>query len=1290
MQPLFRLATVFPLLAVPLLSYSAATPLPAKIEAEAPARFFDLSMGNKGDAACGTSDLDVQRTRDTSGNCHVAFTQSGEWTEYDVTTPFNAEYRLILRAATGASSRVVRVQVDGATRASLTVPNRGYHTFSDMVTTLNLSPGEHRVRVVYANGSVNLNYLDFQRLSPPWADSDGDGIEDLMDQCPNTPAGSTPDAYGCTPETRDSDADGLPDLTDACPHNPGTPTAAGCPPGGDEDGDRIVNEQDLCPVSVGLVELRGCKPSFNDFDTDGVDDTKDECPYTNARSSVDPQGCSNFDRNDDDMDGVLNGGDICPMDSAWSPADMGCPPHQMEDYDEDGIINALDLCPHDFGHKRQNGCLDSSIFPWDVDQDGVDNKHDHCPLTLNTSSWTYTGPNGCSDDPNMEDADQDGAANPQDLCPLSPPGHAVNAEGCTGLQMHQRLDDDNDGINNALDLCPNTYLDPYASHPMESVTLHGCRMGEFDDDHDGVPDQLDQCPWEPGHRLFAGCRQAPATWDDADMDGTPDMHDRCPFSEAQTMPTSSYDGCQGNDRSDFDNDGVINGLDQCPASPAGSLTDTQGCNDLDRLDFDQDGVMNGVDLCPRTAGLPSRNGCADNPFDADMDGIDNRLDVCPYSLPFDAVDSRGCGSSPHAMDKDGDGVADDRDECRNTPTHEAADFHTGCSTREQLARQPDSDNDGVSDRIDFCPDTSLGMQVDATGCELSWEEQHDEDGDRAPNDLDLCPNTPHGVAINHEGCEVFRGVRVTQNLHRPFPQDFVDVEILVEEVPVQWSPLEPRGQPLIFELHDIVMQLDMSVWTDGQRLNIHVPPHLQARPVRIPVRLRLPHMENQFSNWFEVIIGGSNSAAASASLVINDPQVLEMTGIDLHAAFSLLSTFGGTGDPAVELFRQLWDSQRSVSSMGLPFFCTGEINGFPIVCDQPGTEVGTWDEFSVSDEMRNYRLTAVVNRLDLHNNWQDCGEHRLVFALQNGGPQRKFINLEARLPNPMPGDIQGCRPAIDFWRDIANLSGSNQAQRLNEFFYGGTMFPERAIAPENFTTDRGQIRTTQFWGDEWLFKEHKLEEYCGPINSGESSGGEPCRHWVRTVSVKENPFGELFNPQVAMFGGMFSAIAQDFQQWFPQNLASLLTNNPAEMHNRVEDRFNHGQSHASGPHQFENDYLAHFNGEHWSPFGMDIQMAIQGHHNADGSPITVENILARATAMTCAGCHAPDSFLSNFRGQIGTLELPDGTWINEWPLSHDFVHINEQGELSPGMLEVFLPARSALFEGMVGDLEMMF
>jgi len=904
----------------------------------------------------------------------------------------------------------------------------------------------------------------------------------------------------------------------------------------------------------------------------------------------------------------------------------------------------------------------------DEDGDWIVNELDHCPFT----PWgSPTGPNGCAHDIGLEDADQDSVINATDLCPLSPIGHAVNGQGCTLNQAQQRLDDDQDGINNALDQCPGTFVNTYDNHPYNSVTLFGCRIGEFDSDRDGLVDQLDECPWEPGHRFSAGCRYNHITWDDADHDGTPDRHDNCPFSTRQQFPEFHFDGCSGADREDFDGDGVVNGLDLCPASPAGRLTDSQGCNDYDRLDNDQDGVTNGVDLCPKFSGLPSRNGCADNPHDADMDGVDNRFDLCPYTSNFEAVDERGCSSSSHSSDKDGDGVPDALDQCRSTPPSQAVDLYTGCSVQEQIARD-DEDGDGVGDRLDFCFGTPPGEPVDAQGCPLPWPERDDRDGDRVMDFADRCPNTSRATAITHDGCEIFTGVRVTQALRRPFPREFGVVEIFSEEVPVEWSPLNPHPVPLLFELDFPGPNNDFYIGSDGHRLTIHIPPHLQLRPLRIPLRLRVAPT-GELSNWFELVIGDTNGVV-SASLIVNDPQVLAMTGINLRMAFGLLTSFGSHPQPEIELFRSLWDSQRSSSSLGLPFFCTGETNGFPIVCDQPGTEVGMFDDWALSMEMDNYRLTAVVNRLDLHNNWQDCGEHRLVFALQNGGPQRKFLNLEARVPNPVPGDIQGCRPVIEFWRDLANVNASEQAQRLHQFFYGGPMFMERVIAPQNFTSERGQIRTTQFWGGEWLFKEHKLEELC--------TGG-PCHYWVKTVSVKENPFGPLFDPQTAAPGNSFSNIAQDFQQWFPQNIEGLLTNNPAAMHNRVADRFNHGQSHASGPNQFENDYLAHFNGQHGSEFGMQLQMAIQGKQNADDSPLMVEQILARATAMTCAGCHAPDSFLSNFRDQIGVLELPDGTQINQWPLSHDFVHINEAGELSPAMREVFLPARGVMLEGMV-------
>lgn len=67
------------------------------------------------------------------------------------------------------------------------------------------------------------------RYEPP-ADSDGDGVPDDVDQCPNTPLGTRVDATGC-PIPVDSDGDGVPDDRDRCPNTPrGTPVDAnGCP-----------------------------------------------------------------------------------------------------------------------------------------------------------------------------------------------------------------------------------------------------------------------------------------------------------------------------------------------------------------------------------------------------------------------------------------------------------------------------------------------------------------------------------------------------------------------------------------------------------------------------------------------------------------------------------------------------------------------------------------------------------------------------------------------------------------------------------------------------------------------------------------------------------------------------------------------------------------------------------------------------------------------------------------------------------------------------------------------------
>ncbi len=56
----------------------------------------------------------------------------------------------------------------------------------------------------------------------------------------------------------------------------------------------------------------------------------------------------------------------------------------------------------------------------------------------------------------------------------------------------------------------------------------------------------------------------------------------------------------------------------------------------------------------------------------------------------------------------------------------------------------DSDDDGVPDSIDKCPDTPKGVKVDKDGCPI------DSDGDGVPDYLDKCPDTPKGVKVDKD------------------------------------------------------------------------------------------------------------------------------------------------------------------------------------------------------------------------------------------------------------------------------------------------------------------------------------------------------------------------------------------------------------------------------------------------------------------------------------------------------------------------------------------------------------
>jgi OOP family OmpA-OmpF porin len=169
----------------------------------------------------------------------------------------------------------------------------------------------------FSNFGASLG-LSFMLGSRSIGDSDGDGVPDNVDRCPNTPPGVVVDKRGCPV---DSDGDGVPDGIDRCPATPkGVKVdAVGCPI--DSDGDGVPDGIDKCPNTPkgAVVDAAGCPI---DSDGDGVPDGLDRCPDTPKGATVDALGCPS----DSDGDGVLDGLDKCPNTPPGTPVDAsGCP-----------------------------------------------------------------------------------------------------------------------------------------------------------------------------------------------------------------------------------------------------------------------------------------------------------------------------------------------------------------------------------------------------------------------------------------------------------------------------------------------------------------------------------------------------------------------------------------------------------------------------------------------------------------------------------------------------------------------------------------------------------------------------------------------------------------------------------------------------------------------------------------------------------------------------------------------------------------------------------------------------
>jgi outer membrane protein OmpA-like peptidoglycan-associated protein len=144
-------------------------------------------------------------------------------------------------------------------------------------------------------------------------DTDGDGVYDQNDECPET--AGLPEFNGC-PATA---GDGIEDRNDACPEPPGLVEYNGCP---DTDGDGIIDGQDGCPTEAGPKSNNGCP--IVDRDGDGINDPVDGCP--DVAGPLANKGCPWSDR---DGDSVYDKDDACP-DVPGTVANKGCPEVSIE------------------------------------------------------------------------------------------------------------------------------------------------------------------------------------------------------------------------------------------------------------------------------------------------------------------------------------------------------------------------------------------------------------------------------------------------------------------------------------------------------------------------------------------------------------------------------------------------------------------------------------------------------------------------------------------------------------------------------------------------------------------------------------------------------------------------------------------------------------------------------------------------------------------------------------------------------------------------------------------------
>ena len=304
----------------------------------------------------------------------------------------------------------------------------------------------------------------------------------------------------------------------------------------------------------------------------------------------------------------------------------------------------------------------------------------------------------------------------------------------------------------------------------------------------------------------------------------------------------AVDACPGfDDLMDVDSDGVPDACDNCPNTSNADQADTDGdsvgdacdaCEGFDdAIDADGDLVPDACDVCP---------GFNDQ-FDTDGDGFPDDCDNCPGAPSVDQADSDGdsigdacdsCEGFDDFLDADGDAVPD------------ACDVCPGFNDRD------DADGDAVPDACDNCPNTANPDQLDTDGdgvadacdaCE-GFDDTLDADGDNVPDACDVCPGFDDTDDADGDGIPA-----ACDNCPDVANVDQVDGDIdgvgdVCDQLTAIASPTDlPDGEPYrLFFLTDVVTTAESANIADYNAL-------AEANAASIPVLAELN------TNWYAMV-----------------------------------------------------------------------------------------------------------------------------------------------------------------------------------------------------------------------------------------------------------------------------------------------------------------------------------------------------------------------------------------------------------------------------------------------------